>query len=197
MRLSLVQAPTVEPILLAEAKAHLRVEVDDDDALIAGLIAAARQYVEQKTGRALITQVWDAQLDGGFTATEYELPLAPLQSVVSVQYTDTAGVLQSWDSSNYRVTAPSGPMPAAGRLSLAYGVGWPSTRYQNGAAVIRFVAGYGASGAAVPEAIKLALRLMLGHWYEHRESVVFGPNALEVPLGVEALLQPYRLGWLF
>ena len=38
--------PSAEPWSVAEAKAFLRVEHDDDDAVIAALIAAARGHVE-------------------------------------------------------------------------------------------------------------------------------------------------------
>ena len=54
----LLTAAAVEPVTLAEAKAYLRVEHDDDDDVIAALIAGARIHVEAQTRRALITQSW-------------------------------------------------------------------------------------------------------------------------------------------
>jgi len=59
----LVTAPAFEPVSLADAKAQCRVDVADDDALISGLVTAARQYVESETGMALITQTWDVFAD--------------------------------------------------------------------------------------------------------------------------------------
>ena len=50
--------PAVEPVSLAEATAHLRVETDDENDLISSLIVNARQQVEAATGLALITQGW-------------------------------------------------------------------------------------------------------------------------------------------
>jgi uncharacterized phiE125 gp8 family phage protein len=54
----LLSGPAVEPVTLAEAKLFLRVEHDDDDDLIAPLVAGSRIHVESQTRRALISQIW-------------------------------------------------------------------------------------------------------------------------------------------
>lgn len=41
--------------------------------------------------------------------------------------------------------------------------------------------------------VKAAMLLLIGHWYANRESVVIGETVAQVPLAVEALLQPYRI----
>jgi len=76
--------PTEEPIELSEAKTHLRVEIDDDDGLIQGMIKAARENCEAVTHRALITQTWKYYLDKWPDKDYIELPLPPLQSVSSL-----------------------------------------------------------------------------------------------------------------
>ncbi len=58
MPLQLVTPPAEEPVSLEEAKLHLRVDFDEDDALILALISAARQAAETITGRQLITARW-------------------------------------------------------------------------------------------------------------------------------------------
>lgn len=99
MPLQLVTPPAGEPVSLAEAKQHLRVDGDDDDLLIGSLIAAARQAAETQTGRQLITARWKLVLDAfpgplmqspsgaSFTLPGHAILLAkcPVQSVVSIE----------------------------------------------------------------------------------------------------------------
>jgi hypothetical protein len=56
MALVMTVAPAAEPIALAEAKAHLRIDSDDEGALVEALIGAARMHVERALGLALVTQ---------------------------------------------------------------------------------------------------------------------------------------------
>ena len=59
MPLVIVTPPAEEPVSLAEAKLHLRVDIADDDALITALISAARQAAETITGRQIVTARWN------------------------------------------------------------------------------------------------------------------------------------------
>ena len=194
---TLVTPPVQEPVSQTEAKLHLRVEHEDENTLIDALIAAARQHVEAVTGRALLTQTWDLVLPGFPLSGVIELPKAPLQSVTSITYVDPDGVLRTLDPSQYLVQTPAGPHAAPGRITRPPNVAWPATEASRlDAVMVRFVAGYGSSGADVPEAIRQALLLLIGHWYENREAVsgaVGGAAMADVPFGAEALLTPYRL----
>jgi uncharacterized phiE125 gp8 family phage protein len=51
-------------------------------------------------------------------------------------------------------------------------------------------AGY-ANAAAVPEAIKTAIKMMVAHWYANRETVA-AQQMTTVPFAAEHLLMPYR-----
>lgn len=193
MSLTLVTAPAAEPIDLAEAKLHLRVDHTDDDTLIDGLIVAARQYAEMVTRRALVTQTWDWKMDA-YPASPFLVPLPPLQSVTSITYTDTNGSAQSWATTEYDVDAPAGDFADFGRIALGYGVSYPSTRGELNAVTIRFVAGYGLA-AAVPQQIKQAMYLLIGHLYENRETVIVtgrGELIGQMPMGTDFLLWPFR-----
>jgi len=187
---ALVTAPTVEPVTTAEAKLHLRVDIDADDALIAALIQAAREQVEAVTDRALITQTWAWHADAFPQTDTLELLLPPLQSVTSITYTDADGDVHTFASSNYQVDTASAP----GRIVLVSGASWPADtlRAANGVTVT-FVAGYGDAGSAVPASLRAAMKLLVGHWYEHREQVVLGTGAREVPMGATMLMWPYRV----
>lgn len=190
--LSLITAPAVEPITFDEAKAHCRVDVDDDDALISSLIVAARQHVENVTGRQLITATWALTLD--CWPCWIDVPRAPLLSTpaVAITYLDTAGATQTLATDQYRVHAPSGPTAARGTIERAYGVSWPSLYGVSNSVTVTFSAGYGASPDTVPQAIRQAMLLLIGHWYINRENVITGMTATELPQAVNALLAPYK-----
>lgn len=50
-----------------------------------------------------------------------------------------------------------------------------------------------ARGIATNKAIEIAILLILGTLYEHREDVVVGVSVAELPLAAEQRLQPYRI----
>ena len=186
--LTQVAAPGEELLSADEVKLHLRIEQEEtvEDSLLTRLIAAARRQAEAFTGRALITQTWDMDLDG-FLSWEIDIPRPPLQSVESVGYMDVAGVVHTLPASSYRVDAKRTP----GRITPTYGQAWPATRDVTSAVGVRFVAGYGAVDG-VPEDIQQAVLLIVGRLYAHREDVVVG-SATRMPLGAESLLGPYRV----
>ena len=180
-------APTVEPLTSAETKLHLRVEITEDDALIGNLIKAARQYAEEYTRRQLITATWKLYLDEFPDVITLFRP--PLQTTgTSIQYVDDNGITQTLAASVYQIDTTS-VLP---RIRPAYGQSWPSTRPIMNAVITTYKNGYGDAATSVPEPIRQALRLLVGHWYENRESVS-GVRLEIVPHAVELLLWPYRV----
>jgi uncharacterized phiE125 gp8 family phage protein len=193
---ALALAPTLDPISIAEAKAHCRVSIDDDDGLLAGYILAARAHVERETGRVLMTQRWDLNIDrawprswdGACYRSRIVLPLPPLRSVVSIQYVDDQGVTQTLAADQYRVIKGE----IFGYVEPAFDVAWPAVRAIGDAITVRFEAGYGSTPSAVPESIRQAMLLLVGHWYENRETVNVGNITGELPFTCEALLASFR-----
>jgi uncharacterized phiE125 gp8 family phage protein len=111
-----------------------------------------------------------------------QLTRAPLLSVQSITYLDGRGISQGLDLATVRVSLGS-----PGSIFPAYGKAWPNTLPVNDAIVVRYTAGYGATADTVPESIKAAIKLCVGHLYENREAVGVLTFS-ELPLGVSALL---------
>jgi len=192
--LTLVTPPAAEPVSLTEAKAHLRVEITDDDTVITNLITTARVDLENATSRAWITQTWDLVLDDFPASDEIKIPRPPLQSVTSITYKDKDGNSFTFDAANYVVDVDAKP----GRVVLADASTWPgATLYPAGAVRVRFVAGYGDADD-VPKPLRQALLLLLGHYYENREAVLVsaGINPAVLPLAIDRLIAHYR-EWSF
>ena len=188
MSLQLVTPPAGEPVSLAEAKLHLRVDVDDDDSLIGSLIAAARQSAETLTGRQMITARWKLVLDA-FPCHAILLAKCPVQSVVNIQYLDMNAMSQMMPSVDYVVDTSCEPA----RITPVFGKTWPPTLPQIGAVTITFDAGYGAA-AAVPDGIKSWIKLRVGSLYAHREEMSILMRGRIDPLPfVDGLLDPYRV----
>lgn len=186
----LITAPAVEPLEVSEVKDHLRITWADEDEGISRRIKVARQNAEAYLGRALITQTWDIYYRYFWPC--FELPFGSLQSVTYIKYTDPDGTLQTVSSSLYAVDTTT----TLGTVEEAYNQSWPGdVRDFNKAIVIRFVCGYGTAGTDVPEPIREAMLIDIGHRHENREAVNVGQGftALTVPLGWSALLDTYRI----
>ncbi len=189
-----------EPVSAAEFKAHSRITATDEDDDIALKLTAARVWVENELGRALITSRWELHLASWPTKSYIELPLGNLQSVQSVVYTDSDGVDHTMPATDYKITRyyTSGESDVkGGRLHLGYDKSWPSETLDVGEPiVVTFTCGW-ATAADVPATIKAAIMLLAGHWYEHREAVVIGENVTieskAMELALDALLAPYRI----
>lgn len=195
--LSQTVPPDDEPVTLAAAKRQVQRDPDfaDDDLLIKDLIASARDLIERFSGRQLLTATYELTLDAfpcGWDAID--IPRPPLVEVASIEYVDAAGVTQTWDDANYLVDAPSGPTADRGRIALAYGQIWPITRCQMNAVTITYTAGYGDDDELVPAGLKRAVLMLLSHWYSNRDAVDIGigSTVTELPLGVAALVAPYK-----
>ncbi len=219
---ALVTAPATEPVSLAEAKLHLRVEtgMTDDDTLISALIVAARQVAETITRRALITQVWKLVLDqfpapgvnvgsANWYGPQWGNSPGPLTSLRADGRTGfeiflAHDPIQTVDSVSY--TDPDGNLQPLSsnqykvdivtepaRVVPAYGTTWPATRNEINAVTVQYTCGYGGS-AAVPESIKSWIKLQVGAMYENRESILTGRGivAVDMPF-IDGLLATYRL----
>lgn len=156
--------PSVEPVTLAEAKLHCRVDVSDDDALITRLISAARSRAEQITQRSIAEQSLTLYLDE-FPTDAIELLKGPVNTITSVKYYDDAGVLTTITSTNYALDATQ----ATAWVLPAYGYSWPSTQDVGNAVRVEYTAGW--APASVPADIKAWILAAVAAMYGQREAI--------------------------
>jgi uncharacterized phiE125 gp8 family phage protein len=183
---------------LSEAKAHLRVDISDEDASILGYVKTARRNLEWKYARALVQQTLVLGLDEFPWQTGPWLPAyqtrgvielrPPVQTLTSITYVDSAGATQTMSALNYRLEKDSEP----GRVTPVIGQVWPATAALPNAVLVEYVSG-AASADLVPDDIKQAVRLLLGHYYLNREQVVTDTRVMSVELArsVDDLMAPY------
>jgi uncharacterized phiE125 gp8 family phage protein len=188
MPLILTSGPAAEPITLDEAKLHCRVDGDADDLLVASLILAARLHIERCLDLALVSQSWSLYLDRWPDTPFVELPLAPLIGVDAVRLYSPTDTNVTLDPGLFAVDAVS----RRPRLARRDGQSWPLPGRAINGIEIAFTAGYGAAAEDVPMPVRQALKMLVAHWYEAREPVLFGETADPVPASVASLIAPYR-----
>lgn len=187
MSLELIRPPAVEPVSIAEAKAHARIDTSEEDAIVASLVTTSRLSIEAALGLGLVSQDWRIRLDAVPRSGVIELPMRPLAAVLAVRVRDAAGDAVALSAADYEVDAASVPPRIA--LSRAVSV---QSGVRLGWIEIDITVGYGAAATDVPAPIRQALLMLAAHWYEHREPVSPGGAPHRIPDTVDALLAPYR-----
>lgn len=216
----IVTLPDTEPVSLVQAKLHLRVDTTADDLLISSLIVAARQYAEQVTWRALVTQTWTAVFDrfpaprigasvSSWTGPQWgvmpgPITMAGIDGKTGYEFYLPKPPLVTVDSLKYIDTDGVQQTLAAdqyivdstsepGRVTPAYGLTWPATRDQINAVELTFTCGYGTD-ASVPEGIKRWMLLRIGAMYDQRGEITAerGVTPTSLPF-VDGLLDIYRV----
>lgn len=187
-----VTGPTSEPITLAQAQSWLRVDSSDDADEITALISAAREMVENATGRALLPQTWKLTRNDWPENDRIELPVSPLTAVSTVKYYPADGGAQATlDSSTYHVIAGREP----GFVAIKDGESWPNLAVRPDAVEVTFTCGF-ADSASVPATLIHAVRLVLVHLYEQRAPST-GGSVNEMPYSLRHLLESQRVGgWI-
>jgi uncharacterized phiE125 gp8 family phage protein len=174
--------PAVEPIPLAEMRAYLRLDSDAEDALVAGLIAAARLAIEGATRLALIAQTWRVLIEHWPADGAFSLPLAPVLSVEAVRLVPRSGASVLVDPVSYRLDP--GCDPARLLIDLSAMQPLHSDRIE-----VDITAGFGPNPESVPEPLRLAIRRLASRWFEHRGDTAIPAGPLDPD--IVALLAPY------
>jgi uncharacterized phiE125 gp8 family phage protein len=201
-------ARSVTPIVsLAEAKRQTNtLDFPDDDALLSSLLDVVTQHLDLEhgiIGRPLLTQVWeylapnppltnglfDPRLRGLPPQTGFVLDRAPLVSIDKVEYLQD-GAYVTQPATQYVLRSISSELSL---LRMASGVALPRVDADEAAWRITVTLGYGATPDLIPAPIRQAALLLISHLYQNREAVTgWGAALQETPLGVAALLAPYR-----
>lgn len=157
MALAVITPPTAEPLDLSEVKLHSRVDADvtDEDTLFRALLGAARGYAENITQKQIVSATYKQVLDSfpgydatyapygrtyGFPPNGIKLQVWPVQQIVSIQYLDMSGAVQTVDPATYTIDYTSEPV----RITPVFGRIWPIPLPQIGAVWVNFIAGYAA-----------------------------------------------------
>ena len=178
--ITVITPVATEPLTLANAKAHLRVDVTDDDTLITSLITVAREEAEHLTGQSLATQTLQLRAS---TFDDLVLQRGPVQSVSWVKYQDASNAQQTLSGSVYYLDS-SGAEPV---IRLAYGQSWPTIYEQEGGVLVQYVAGF----TDCPLPVIQWMKLRIGTLYEVRESASERP-AIDMHW-VDRLLDRHRV----
>jgi len=185
MSMTMTAAPAAEPVTLDEAKAHLRVDGDGENAFISSLIVTSRLQIEAALGLALVTQSWRLTLDDWPADFTIELPMRPVQTVDSIEVCTSGDTDLALAPSMYVLDGNAAP------ARIVFEAPLPAPCRAAAGITIDFTAGFGGP-SSVPQNIKHALLLLVAHWFENREPQEHEKSAA-VPAAISALLAPYRV----
>lgn len=188
-----VVTPPAALLSTADARAHLRIDGDDEDPYLAGLVAAAQGTIDGPMGwlgRSLGVQTLELRAPGfdGFTGGGLVLPCGPVIDIVAVSYVTVGGTVAVLDPAGYALDDDDGLVQTPSGL-------WPSVQLRPDAVRVRYRAGYAPSAdtppaSTVPAPILHAVKVMIGMLYENR----LGTAAdLQANPTVASLLGPFRV----
>ncbi len=177
-------------VSLDEIKAHCRVVWDDEDNILAGFVSAATAHLDGEAGllgRCIAEQTWQITLDA-FPTSAIELRPGKVTEISSIAYDQKSdGEVVSMSPSDFHLyndTYGSFVVPAKG-------ASWPETEDVYSAVQIQFVSGLPVSDVRAD--LKLCVKLLAAHFYEHREAVEVGQvNVEELPLGLQHMIGVQR-----
>lgn len=178
-----VITPPTQVITTADMRLHLRLAAGDttEDPLLVSYLAAAVAFAQHYTGRSIGSQTLELALDA-FPTSAVELLRGPVTAISSIKYINTAGTQTTLSNALYTLDDYGLQAWAVQKYNTA----WPDTEASANSVKIQYVAG------DVPDVVKSALLLMVGHLYENREASA-QIDLKELPLGIKALLDTVRI----
>ena len=168
----LLTGPAIEPWSVEEAKSFLRAENDDDDAVIASLIAAARSHVEAMTHCALIAQTWRLVLDQWPHDGRIKPGRGPLRALTAARVYNSAGIATPIDVGTFVLDKTAGVIVSSA---------WVLPGRASAGIELDIEIGFGTSATDVPDVLRHAVRTLAAHWYENRSLIAIGQSVAMMP----------------
>lgn len=185
MTYALIGPPQAEPLSLAEAKAHLRLDGSDEDALLSSLIRAAREHLERATGLCLIHQTWRLYLDKWPDGDVIQIGKGPVQTIETILVFDADGNPSDITATDMLLDGTARPV----RLWLRDP---PSPGRAINGIEIDFIAGYGEAGSDVPDTLKRAMLTHVAQMFAFRGAILPENQPAATPAGYDRLVSPFR-----
>ncbi|MDM9647982.1 head-tail connector protein [Rhizobium sp. S163] len=186
MTYALITPPASEPITLAETKSHLRLDDTNEDTLLASLIRTAREHLERTTGLSLIAQTWRLYLDSIPEDGVIQIARGPVQAIESLTLYDAAGEELQLPLTGHILDGHA--RPARLMLGRAVSPGQPINGIE-----IDFTAGFGESGAEVPDTLKRAMLMHVAQMFAFRGTVAIEDQPADIPAGYDRLIAPFMV----
>lgn len=175
-----------DALSLADVKAWLKVETTADDDLIGSLRDAALLHCEDQTNRSFLSRA--AAIAAPSWQAIRRLPVGPIEGTVAlVYYAENESTTTVLPSTEY--TAKT----LGDVLYISYRTAPPVVDPYRYDAVNLTSSKFGTAAATLPDAVRTAALLLIGHWYENRQAVHIGTRIYETPMAVRSLLAPYTL----
>lgn len=173
MSASLVSRSTVEPINLQQAKDHLRLETDDEDALVTRLITSCRLELEKWLKVAFVTQAWRVLVD--VFDTPVYAPIMPVTTVVVTAIDSEGAYTDVIDAADYSADRNTGRVR-------------PKTTISGADDFEGVQIDFTSTITALDDDLKTALLELVAYRYQNRGNI----EASAIPASVKAMVQHLR-----
>lgn len=171
-------APTKDILSIQDARRHCKIDDTLSDIELQSFLWAALVKIQEDMRLSILPRTMTAYFDG--FSDPLKLIWGPLAAVSSVKYFDADDAEQTVSASDYYVASYTNA-----RFKIVPKTSWPATKDgRPNSVIVEFTCGY----AAVPENIKQAARLLVGHYYENREAVIVGTIGSELPMAYNSLV---------
>lgn len=180
MNFTYAAQPTGTDIVsLSDMKEFLRVDHSDEDTTITAIIDAATQSIQDYTGRHFVATTWQMTIK---TFYNIEAPYSATNVSNVKYYKPNEESLTTLSTDKYYVGTQLGIL----RVNFLDTPSVEEDRF--GGVVIN-----GTVTNQINPPLTHAIKMLAAHFYENRRAVVVGTITAVIPLGIKAIINPYRI----